>query len=72
MRYMGQGTEDEKVGKLIEELIPLSIRKAKPKASFVMKKLERRGEELIFGNVTTNSSSLKKAFFSIKKLISGS
>ena len=34
-----------------------------------MKKLERRGEELIFGNVTTNSSSLKKALKDCESVI---
>ncbi len=61
MRYMGQRKEDEKVTELIEALLPISFEKAKPRSSFVMKKLERFNDTLVFGNVKTKSVSLKKA-----------
>lgn len=61
MRYIGQGKDDEKVRELIDALMPISFEKAKPRASFVIKKLERQNGALIFGKVKTESESLKKA-----------
>ena len=60
MRYMGQGREDEKVNELISSLMPISIEKAMPKASFVLKRVMEDEKGIMIGNVLVSSMSLKK------------
>ncbi len=69
MRYMGQKKYDERVSELIAPLLDSVIKKAKPRASFVMKKLKHYDDGVLAGDLKIASRSLKKALYGCERAV---